>query len=82
MVALLVGKRNGWMVARMVEREWDGWILALLVGRELNGRMVALLVGKRDDLMVELLVREGRLDVCAAGWGKWNGWMVALLVGR
>ena len=69
MVALLVGKRNGWMVARMVGREWDGW-------------MVALLVGKRDDWMVELLVREGRLDVCAAGWGKWNGWMLALLVGR
>ena len=53
----------------MVGREWDGW-------------MVALLVGKRDDWMAELLVREGRLDVCAAGWGKWNGWMVALLVGR
>ena len=44
--------------------------------------MVALLVGKRDGWMVELLVREGRLDGGAACLGKWNGWMVALLVGR
>ena len=33
MVALLVGKRNGWMVALLVKRELNGWMFALLVGK-------------------------------------------------
>ena len=80
MFALLVGKRDGWMVALLVRagrldggaagESWQtGWWRYWL--GELDGWMVALLGGKRNGWMVALLVKR-----------ELNGWMFALLVGR